>query len=122
MRMLERCRVAAFIIFGLGGGLPAAAADEAAAAGLVFEEQLDGKCQILSAGGKLVVLRNAHPDRAVRYRLVRMFHDVPQGRIDGTIGPGETPQKLGCNRVNGRRQFWRVERAAFMNPSDEKSP
>ena len=96
----------------------AATSDPAAESALVFEEQLDGKCQILSEGGKLVVLRNAHADRAVRYRLVRMFLGVPQSRVDGEIGPGETPQKLGCNRVNGRKQYWRVERAALVPPED----
>lgn len=99
-------------------------ADEGATAMavLAFEEQLDGKCQILSEGGKLVVLRNTHPAQAVRYRLVRLFLGVPQSRVDGRIAAGETPQKLGCNRVNGRKQSWRIERAAFVASADEKSP
>lgn len=97
----------------------APAADEAAASALVFEEQLDGKCQILSQGGKLVVLRNTHPARPVRYRLVRMFLDTPQGRLDGQIAPADAPQKLGCNRVNGRRQYWRVERATLVAEPQE---
>lgn len=92
---------------------PATGSDEAAAA-LVFEEQLDGKCQILSEGGKLVVLRNTHVDRAVRYRLIRLFADVPQSRIVGEIEPAGVPQKLGCNRVGGRRQSWTIERAALV--------
>lgn len=95
-----------------------------AVSALVFEEQLDGKCQILSEGGKLVVLRNTHADsaQAIRYRLVRMFLGVPQGRIDGQIAPADGPQKLGCNRVNGRRQYWRVERASLVPPSPEERP
>lgn len=100
-----------------GGASAAAGSSEEASAALVFEEQLDGKCQILSAGGKLVVLRNTHGSRGVRYRLVRMFLGVPQSRIDGEIAAGEAPQKLGCNRVNGRRQFWRIERAALVAPA-----
>lgn len=100
-----------------GGAWAAVESGDEASAALVFEEQLDGKCQILSAGGKLVVLRNTHGSSAVRYRLVRMFLGVPQSRIDGEIAPGEAPQKLGCNRVNGRRQFWRVERAALVAPT-----
>lgn len=126
MRPIERGRVAVLAALALcathGQAVPAdeaASADEAAIAALVFEEQLDGKCQILSAGGKLVVLRNAHPEQAVRYRLVRMFLGVPQSRIDGEIAAGEAAQKLGCNRVNGRPQSWRVERATLVAPAPE---
>ncbi|HMM77709.1 MAG TPA: hypothetical protein PJ986_18550 [Gammaproteobacteria bacterium] len=123
MRPIERACAAALAALALcvtqGRAAPA---DEAAVAALVFEEQLDGKCQILSAGGKLVVLRNASADRAVRYRLVRMFLGVPQGRLDGEIAPGGTPQKLGCNRVNGRPQSWRVERATLVTPTPETDP
>jgi len=100
-----------------GGAWAAVGSSDEASAALVFEEQLDGKCQILSAGGKLVVLRNTHRFSTVRYRLVRMFLGVPQSRIDGEIAPGAAPQKLGCSRVNGRRQFWRVERAALIAPT-----
>jgi len=97
----------------------AARAAEAEDAGdlLAFEEMTDGKCQILSEGGKLVVLRNLHPSRAIRYRLVRMFMEVPQGRLDGEIAAGEATQKLGCSRVNRRVQSWRVERATLLEAS-----
>lgn len=123
MKRLERLAVAALAAIACcAGPLQATAAEPLPAAVLVFEEQPDGKCQILSEGGKLVVLRNVHVSQAIRYRLVRMFLDVPQGRVDGEIGPGATPQKLGCNRVNGRRQSWRVERATFVAASDEGTP
>ena len=96
----------------LGAG--AAVAGDAPARGfLSVKSQNDGKCQNLSQGGKLVVLRNTHPDRSIRYRLVRYFMDVPQSRIVGAVAPGEEGQKLGCNRVDGRDQFWKIERADF---------
>jgi len=95
---------------------PLVAAEDASAL-LAFEEVTDGKCQILSEGGKLVLLRNLHPARTIRYRLVRMFMDVPQGRVDGEIAAGEVPQKLGCSRVNRRVQSWRVERATLLEAS-----
>ncbi len=95
---------------------PLAAAEDASAL-LAFEEVTDGKCQILSEGGKLVVLRNLHPARAIRYRLVRMFMEVPQGRLDGEIAAGDATQKLGCSRVNRRVQSWRVERATLLEAS-----
>lgn len=94
------------------------ALDGEAANALVFEEQLDARCQNLSPGGKLVVLRNRDPERTIRYRLIRMFVDVPQGLIDGAIAPGDVPQPLGCNRVNDRHQYWRVERASFEDADD----
>ncbi len=95
------------------------ASGDNASAALEFSEQLDGKCQILSDGGKLVVLYNRHPSRAVRYRLIRHFAEVRQrGRAMGTVLPGEAPHKIGCNRVDGRVQYWTIERAQF---ADEES-
>lgn len=85
---------------------------------LTFETVLDGKCHILSEGGKLVLLRNTHPTRAIAYRLERRFVNRPQGLMDGTIGPGAETQKLGCDRVGGRAQTWKVKRAEF---AQEKS-
>jgi len=112
----SRSRRAASLFFGLGIAAPFLlfAAHHEAEDALVFEALNDGRCQILSAGGKLVVLRNTHREHAVRYRLVRLFTGVPQGRLDGEIQPGEAPQKLGCNRVNGRLQSWKVERAKLL--------
>jgi hypothetical protein len=80
---------------------------------LALEEVPDGRCQILSEGGKLVLLRNLDPARTVRFRLVRRFTDVPQGRLDGALAAGDAPLKLGCSRVDGRVQSWSVERASF---------
>lgn len=95
----------------------AAPGGDAPPARLLFEEVPDGRCQILSEGGKLVVLRNPDPARAVRFRLVRKFRDVPQGRLDGELPAGGEPLKLGCNRVDGRVQSWTVERANFIEES-----
>ncbi len=80
---------------------------------LAIESHADGRCQNLSEGGKLVVLRNTHPERLIAYRLVRMFAKVPQGRVVGVVEPDSEGQRLGCNRVDGRDQSWRIERAAF---------
>ena len=84
------------------------------AAYLEFESHLDGRCQILSAGGKLRVLRNTHAARPIAFRLIRTFAGVRQtGRAMGVAGPDGEPVKLGCTRVDGRLQDWRVERAEF---------
>lgn len=89
-------------------------ADDGAAAFLELESVLDGRCQILSEGGKLRVIKNTHASRTVRYRLIRMFAgNHPQGRSIGSAPPGAEPVKLGCTRVDGRTQDWIVERARF---------
>lgn len=92
-------------------GMALSATNSTATTYLSFDALPDGKCQILSDGGKLIVLRNAHKTRAIKYRLVRVFAGVPQSRMDGEIGPNSAPQKLGCNKVSGRTQEWTVERA-----------
>lgn len=99
-------------LLAFGTGLAAAPKDPAKPY-LSLTPQNDGKCQILSEGGKLVVLRNTHPDRSIRFRLIRYFMDVPQSRVVGAIAPGDEGQKLGCSRVDGREQFWKIERADF---------
>lgn len=110
-RIVRRACVAGCLLWL---GASAALADNRAAQDfLTVKSQNDGRCQILSEGGKLVVLRNTHPDRSIRYRLVRYFMDVPQSRVVGAIAPGEEGQKLGCSRVDGRDQFWKIERAEF---------
>lgn len=89
-------------------------AGDDAAAFLELESVLDGRCQILSEGGKLRVIKNTHASRSVRYRLIRMFAgNHPQGRVTGSAPPGAEPVKLGCTRVDGRPQDWIVERARF---------
>lgn len=80
---------------------------------LRLETVLDGRCHNLSEGGKLIVMHNDHPSRTIRYRLLRLHVDRPQGLMDGSIQPGEPAQKLGCDRVGGRPQTWQIKRAQF---------
>jgi hypothetical protein len=81
---------------------------------LEITQQLDGRCQMLSEGGKLTVVKNTHPSRTIRYRLVRLFYGKPQGgRIVGSIAPADEPQALGCNLVDQKPQTWEIERAEF---------
>jgi hypothetical protein len=86
---------------------------ERAEAFVSFEYRADGKCQILSEGGKLVVLHNSHPNREISYRLVRYFAGVPQTRVVGQLNASGAGEPLGCSRVDGRDQLWKVERASF---------
>jgi hypothetical protein len=80
---------------------------------LEFETVLDGKCYNLSAGGNLITLRNVHPTKRVDYRLVRVFAEKAQGLTTGSLEPRGSPQKLGCDKVDGRAQTWRIDRARF---------
>ena len=96
--------------------LALAANVEAPSAGsfLEFQSEADGRCQILSEGGRLRVLYNRHDSRAIDYRLMRVFGDGHrQGRVVGTAPAGGERVPLGCTRVDGRPQDWQLERANF---------
>ncbi|MEM7465680.1 MAG: hypothetical protein AAF387_02215 [Pseudomonadota bacterium] len=96
--------------------------DERAEAELKFEERADGKCHILSEGGKLMVVHNTHDSLPIKFRFIRYFADVRQrGRATGTVVPGEAPVKLGCTQVDGRPQHWKIERANFTEPLSDSS-
>ncbi len=117
-------------IFLLIGFLPfavfSAPCNELAAAGsstveqspedyLEFESVLDGKCQILSKGGKLRTVINNHPDKSIKYRFTRMFAGKRQASMAaGTIEPGEKPVKLGCTEVDGYEQTWEIKVVKFV--------
>lgn len=107
-------RLAALLLLCLlpGSTVPAQPSD--AADYLVFESVLDGRCHILSEGGKLTLLKSTHPTLAIRYRLERLFADRPQGLIDGVIKAADGVQKLGCDKVGGRSQRWRIKRATLI--------
>lgn len=100
-------------LLACGCFLPSQAAEQTAAAALRIISVPDGRCHILSEGGQLTVLHNDDPSRTIRYRLVRLFVDRPQGLMDGEIPPGPAPVKLGCSKVGGRAQTWQVKRADF---------
>lgn len=94
------------------------AADDAASY-LVFESMNDGRCQNLSDGGKLRILRNTHAEWAIHFRLTRMFAgNRPQGLVQGLAPAGGEPVRLGCTRVDGREQDWVVRNAQFTSPGE----
>ncbi len=96
--------------------LPTVASEPARSAEsyLSFETKIDGRCQNLSTGGKLQIVRNMHPTKEIRFRLIRYYIDVRQrGRATGLAGAAGEPVKLGCTLVGGRTQRWVVERAEF---------
>jgi hypothetical protein len=81
---------------------------------LTIAAQADGRCQNFSAGGKLAIVRNDHPKKNIRFRLIRLFVDIRQpGRTSGIAEAGSAAQNLGCTIVDGREQRWIVEKAEF---------
>ena len=81
---------------------------------LAFESVGDGRCLNLSEGGKLRILRNTHGERAIHYRVMRVFAgNHPQGLATGIAPANGEPVPLGCTRVDGRVQDWTVDRARF---------
>ncbi|CAN0487565.1 unnamed protein product, partial [Phaeothamnion confervicola] len=69
----------------------------AATSFLEFQSEPDGRCQVLSEGGKLRVLYNRHASLAIDYRLMRVFgNGHHQGHVVGTAAAGGEPVPLGC--------------------------
>ena len=83
---------------------------------LEFVASLDGKCHILSTGGRLRSIKNNHRKKTIRYRLVRYFAGKPQPSFTaGTLGPAGQISALGCDRVDGQDQSWRLESARYID-------
>ena len=110
-------RAAALLSLTVVNAFPAPntrADEQPASSFLAFQSEADGRCQVLSAGGKLRILRNRHATRAIDFRLMRVFGDGhPQGRVAGTAPAGGELVPLGCTQVDGRPQDWLLERASF---------
>ena len=91
-----------------------------AAAMLRFRAVPDNHCQQRDHHGKLALLINNDPTQAIRYRLARYFGDKRQPGISrGDIAPGEEV-KLGCTRIDGREQVWKITRAIFLPSPPDK--
>ncbi|MFK8067208.1 MAG: hypothetical protein AB8D52_03090 [Gammaproteobacteria bacterium] len=80
-----------------------------------FESVNDGRCQNLSTRGKLRVVKNNHPDKAIKYRFNRLFAGKRQaGMAMGTIEADGKPVKLGCTKVDGKDQTWEIKVVSFV--------
>lgn len=83
---------------------------------LEFVANLDGKCTILSAGGRLQSIKNNHLSKPIRYRLVRYIAGKPQPSFTaGTVEPAGQTSALGCDRVDGQDQSWRLDSARYVD-------
>ncbi len=84
---------------------------------LGFKSVPDNHCQQRDHHGQLALLINLDPSRTIRYRLSRYYSNRRQpGIARGNIAPGEEV-KLGCTRIHGREQVWKITRAEFL-PTD----
>lgn len=82
---------------------------------LEFLDQQDATCYNLSQGGRLHLLKNTHPSQRIRFRLLRYFIHVKQpGLVQGIIEPKDKPIELGCTLVDGRKQWWEIYSASFV--------
>ncbi|RME32591.1 MAG: hypothetical protein D6786_10145 [Gammaproteobacteria bacterium] len=100
------------------GEVQPVAADDAAAY-LKFETRDDNACMRLWPRGKLIIMFNTHPEKAIRYRLGRVFAGTRQpGFTTGVIEPGAEPHPLGCTLVEGRDQKWVPMQARFVDDAD----
>ncbi len=99
--------------------LPDGATADDPASYLKFETRDDNKCQRLWPRGKLVIMFNTHPHKAIKYRLGRVFAKVRQPSFtSGVIEAGPDPHPLGCTLVEGREQKWVIIQARFVDSSD----
>ena len=85
-----------------------------ATAYLELQAQPDNHCMLRDPTGKLVVLINKHPSKAIRYRVVRVFAGhIQPGMGVGIIAAGSDPVPLGCSVIDQREQHWEVRSAQF---------
>ncbi len=82
---------------------------------LEIYKEFDGRCQGLRRGDARMI-RNNHPDKSIKFRMVRILSGQRQPSIiQDTIAPGEdNGQKLGCEKLDDREQNWRIIRAEFV--------
>lgn len=103
----------AWLVIALGAA-PAGAADaEDAARYVQFVQDFSGSCT--ARNGVQILVKNAHPSRAIRVWLDRYHMDRGTGdRSRSDLAAGGEPEPLGCSRSDYGAQEWRVVRAVFI--------
>lgn len=92
----------------------AATAEPEPSAFVVFVLEDDGDCILRDA--QHVSMRSSHPSRTIRVWLDRYTRGVGTGDRSRTdLKPGGEPEPLGCSRVMGDVQEWRVVRAIYVD-------
>lgn len=97
-----------------GDARPAAAPGDDPAAYVQFVLEDDSDCQMRE--GKHVLVRSAHPTRAIRVWLDRYYRNSGTGdRSHSDLRPGAEGEALGCSHIGDGDQEWRVVRAQFLD-------
>lgn len=123
MKKLCKCISVLFTLGAVSLGAAAAKADQSGASGkamgyLELQAKLDNRCMLRDPRGKLIVLVNKHPSKAIHYRLVRIFAGhIQPGMGIGVIAPGGASIPLGCSMIEGHKQRWELRRAHFVTAS-----
>jgi len=119
MKKLCRCISALLAAGALSLSATAAKADQNATTGkamgfLELQAKLDNRCMLRDPRGKLIVLVNKHPSKAIRYRVVRIFAGhIQPGMGIGVIAAGGASIPLGCSMIDQRKQQWKLRSAQF---------
>ena len=90
----------------------ALAQGEDAASFVQFTQEFAGQCT--ARNGVQILVKNAHPTRALRVWLDRIHMGKGTGdRSRSDLAPGAEPEPLGCSRSEFGAQEWRIVRAVF---------
>jgi hypothetical protein len=111
-RGLSRGRAA--VALALAAALSPAPAEEDPAAFVEFVKDFDANC--VRWEGHMVMIRSTHPSRRIKVTLERQFMGKPTGdRSRSELAPGGEPDRLGCSRVQGGTQEWKITRVELVD-------
>jgi len=75
---------------------------------------IDFGANCVARSAKQILVKNNHPSKAIKIKLVRYFGDVRQpGRSVYVLPPVTEALALGCDKIQGRTQRWDVHSAEF---------
>ncbi len=87
--------------------------EQRAADYIEFSYDFHSECVVRN--GKMLLVRNTHPVRAIKVYLDRFFAERRQpGRAAHTLEPAAQPVAVGCTVVDGLVQKWEVAKAVFV--------
>lgn len=62
-----------------------------------------------------LLIVNTHPTRPIKAKLFRYYGDVRQpGRSAYVLEPGDDPLALGCDKIQGRAQYWEITTSNYV--------
>ncbi|MDH3637018.1 MAG: hypothetical protein OES09_00955 [Gammaproteobacteria bacterium] len=111
--MFLTCRLIVVLLGSVSAALIATADEGRAVEYIEFSYDFHSEC--VTRNGKMVLVRNTHPARAIKLYLYRFFADKRQpGRAVHTLTPNGKAIAVGCTVVHGLAQKWQVAKAVFL--------